>query len=116
MVQIIIPPLAGLDLGFAAPGSNTRVRLMVGTGDPNSPRPMTRTAIWPAAALARCFAQRRARFDALLCTSKRRWCLVRLARGQRNDFKAVLRRAARPPKATVGLRSAESATHFLKRN
>jgi hypothetical protein len=30
----IEPPLAGIDLGLAA-ASNTRVKLMVGTGDPN---------------------------------------------------------------------------------
>jgi hypothetical protein len=33
MAQIITPPLAGHDLGFASGG--TRVRILVGTGDPN---------------------------------------------------------------------------------
>jgi hypothetical protein len=35
MPLTIVPPLSGLDLGFAA-ASNTRVKLMVGTGDPNA--------------------------------------------------------------------------------
>jgi hypothetical protein len=34
MPQVIVPPLSGIDLGFAA-ASNTRVKLVVGTGDPN---------------------------------------------------------------------------------
>ena len=34
MPQIIRPPLAGHDLGFAA-SNNTRVKILVGTGDPN---------------------------------------------------------------------------------
>ncbi|HJT68786.1 MAG TPA: hypothetical protein VJ731_01230 [Terriglobales bacterium] len=35
MPQIITPPLAGHELGFTA-GSNTRVKLLVGSGDPNT--------------------------------------------------------------------------------
>ena len=34
MPQVIVPPLSGIDLGFAA-ASNTRVKVVVGTGDPN---------------------------------------------------------------------------------
>lgn len=33
MPQVITPPLAGLDLGFAS--GNLRVKILVGTGDPN---------------------------------------------------------------------------------
>ena len=34
MPQVIAPPLAGHDLGFAS--GNTRVRIIAGTGDPNT--------------------------------------------------------------------------------
>ena len=35
MPQVIGPPLSGLDLGFAVAGG-TRVKILAGTGDPNS--------------------------------------------------------------------------------
>ncbi|MGH9517504.1 MAG: hypothetical protein ACRD3P_17690 [Terriglobales bacterium] len=34
-MQIITPPLSGIDLGFSA-ANNTRMRILAGTGDPNS--------------------------------------------------------------------------------
>lgn len=34
-MQIITPPLSGIDLGFSAT-NNTRMRILVGAGDPNS--------------------------------------------------------------------------------